>query len=342
LGGLFLGLAFWFSYSNFILIPVFFLFLLLRKAPVKAWFWSGLSLMAVLAVHFLVRQYSDAGFHLDEFGLMSIRGENFSISEINVRDRLTRLPGVVANSALALPDSNLHMQVLRWVYYLLCLLSGVGWFMAYRNHRFDRKVYLVFPMILLFLVIYLFSPFFYAEDTGDYVMFRHLTYIMPLVSLMVVAGLASLRYQVFVVIFLLLGVYRSGQLFTLAKPSSHDMATKAAGWVLGTKLGHDTEALTSIVRDNPAKEALLIQGIGWGMGASLMHDIEVADTAETTSKIDELTELYFRYPESDRGDLLEGIRFSFSDRVTPRLNPEVLVKIEEGIGKSSGPDAGGR
>ena len=334
--GLVLGLAFWFSYSNAILIPVFFLFLLVSKANVRNWLYSLSSLFLVLACHYWVRQSLDAGFHLVEFGLVSIRGEMFSFTEIDVWDRLGYLPNVVANSALALPGSDMDMPAFRSVYYFTCILAGVGLGIAALLNRFEKHVYYIFPIVLIFLVLYLFSPFYHPEDEGNYILFRHLSYIMPLFSLLLVAGLSSLRYKIFVVLFLLLGVFRPIQLFTLEKPMYHAMATKATGWVLATKLGHDPEALTAILKNIPERRDLIIQGIGTGIAACLMRDVDVSDEVEVEAKVRQLVELYRRYPASDQGGLLEGIRFSFTNQVDPRLNKKLLVKIEAELDRPAG------
>lgn len=333
--GIFLGLAFWFSYSNFILIPVFFLYGLVSKMKVINWVYSVLSLVSVVVVHLMARLFLDAGFHLSELDLLSIRGESFSINEINIWNQLSYMLSIISNSAMALPKPSTYAEVIKLIYYAFCLLSGIGFYIAYKKHRFKKSIYLIFPIILLFLITYLLSPFSHLSDTGSYISFRHLTYILPLASLAIISGLSSLRYKAIVVLFLLLGTYRSSKLFTMDKAPENDIITKASGWVLATKLGHNTEAVSSIIIDNPEKRELLIQGVGWGISTALMSDINKLDISKSDSKINELVELISKYPESFQGLLLEGVKFSFSDNVTPRLNSDLLVKIEETLNKRS-------
>lgn len=333
--GVFLGLAFWFSYSNFVLIPVFFLYNLVRKIKAINWVYSFLGLVSVAAAHLMVRLYLDAGFHLSELNLLSIRGEIFSISKVSFWNQMSYMPRVFANSVMALPKPSSNMEVIRLIYYAFFLLSAIGFYIAYKKNHFKKSVYLMFPIITLFLMVYLLSPFSHLLDTGNHISFRHLTYIVPLFILAIISGLSSFRYKIIVVLFLLLGTYRSSEIFTMEKVSENEVITKATGWVLATKLGHNTEAVSSIIANNPEKRDLLIQGVGWGTSTALMYGINKLDTSKSNSKINELVELLSRYPESFQGLLIEGVKFSFSDNVSPKLNSNLKVKIEEALNKRS-------
>ena len=336
--GLFLGFAFWFSYSNVILIPVFFLYKILTRSHIKKWFYSTLSLGTLILLHLLTRKFLDAGFHLTSFAPTSIRGEAFSLNNINIFDQLRNMPTVIANAIAGLPHTNKFMNIIRPVYYVLFVASIIGFLRAFKQHRFHNSVYLIFPIILFFLIIYVLSPFVHSKEVGNYTSFRHLAYVVPLISLWIIVGFLSSNYKYVVIVFLLLGTYRTCQLFTMDQTSSKEMSIKAAGWVLGTKLGHDPDALTSILKDNPEKSMLLSQGIGWGICTSLMQGVDELNMFESRSKVDELVEIVSTFPKPYRNHLLEGIDFSFSDQVFPRLNKRLYVKIEEVWNKRSSYD----
>ena len=122
---------------------------------------------------------------------------------------------------------------------------------------------------------------------------------------------------------------RTGQLFTTQISPKSDGITKAAGWIIGTKLGHDAKAIVTIIEDNPDSKILLRQGVGWGISASLLFDNDNLDKIEAETKLIELVELISTYPKAYQIDLLEGVKFSFNEGLTPRLNPELLLKIEQ-------------
>ncbi|WP_035842001.1 hypothetical protein [Crocinitomix catalasitica] len=327
--GVFLGVALWFSYINLILIPAFFLYRLMSRTDIKRLLYSLLGFIGVIILHILVRKFLDAGFQLNELGLTSIRGVDFSIHDIDILNRLTNLPTVVANSTLAIPQSNLYMPSLRLLYYFVFIVACIGMIIYHKKNNFAYSNYMIIPIIIFFLVVYTFSPFFELRDMGSYIYFRHLTYILPLLSLFIIAGLSSYRYKVILIAFFILGMVRTGQLFTTQISPKSDGITKAAGWIIGTKLGHDAKAIVTIIEDNPDSKILLRQGVGWGISASLLFDNDNLDKIEAETKLIELVELISTYPKAYQIDLLEGVKFSFNEGLTPRLNPELRLKIEQ-------------
>ncbi len=329
--GLFLGLTFWFSYSNIILIPIYFIYRLITKTPIKLWLYSVLSLSLVLAVHFLVRANFDAGFHLNKIEMGSIRGENFSIADLPLFERFCEIPTVLANSFLALPKSNAYMKVFQILFYSLLSLSAFGFFYGLRKKKFEPSLSIIFPIILLFLILYLFSPFYYSKDQGNHVAFRHLTYILPLVALFCIAGFSALKYnQVFILMFLSLGFIRSGQLFLQEKLPKNEMMETATGWVLATKFGHAPNILMHIVAMHPEKQKILLKGIGWGMSTAIFQNLKQPfNTSIVNAKVKQLQQLLLEFPIDSQSDLLEGIEYSFSDQVTPQLDGQLFVLLKQ-------------
>lgn len=327
LTGSFLGLAFWFSYSNIILIPAFFLYNLMARKKFNNWGYALLSITLVLTLHLITRYTSDSGFHLNEFPFSSIRGEVFSISEINFWDRVMNLPNVITNSFITLPYPDQFSGVMKSVFWLSCLISAISLFLAYKKNKLRKKNYTLIPIILLFVISYMLSPFFVEEDTGNHVTFRHLTYIAPLISLAIIVGLSYLNKKLILIPFLLLGVLQFNRLIQMEKTPQNDITTKASGWVLANKLGHDTELINSIIQDNYKKTELLIQGVGWGTSTTLIKDTHTLSKPQIKNKVDELVGLITQYPNSYQKDLLNGVEFSFSDQVNPRLDKNILPII---------------
>ncbi|MFK8046757.1 MAG: hypothetical protein AB8B72_14760 [Crocinitomicaceae bacterium] len=325
--GIFLGLAFWFSYANMILVPVFFLYRLINRQSIKKWIFSVLGLATILIIHLLVRQFFDAGFRLNELSIGSVRGVDFSLSDVNLFDRLSDIPKVVANSTLALPDTNVFMPLLRLIYYVFFFLAAFSFIGLYRKNSFYKGIFMIIPIVVFFLLIYTFSPFYEIRDKGSYVIFRHLAYIIPVISLFIVVGLSSLKYKFLVVLFLVFGMVRPIQLFNSEKLSGSDDVIKAAGWIIGTKLGHDKNIIEDIVMSNPKDKEILTQGAGWGISAALLFDSKNMDKLEIDLKITELVELISEYPKPLQKNLFTGIKFSFKKNLSPRLNPELLPRI---------------
>lgn len=331
--GLFLGSAFWFSYSNVTLIPVFFLYSILTKQSLKNLGLSFIGLAFVLSAHLVVRNYADPGFHLQEFSPTSIRGEDFSLHEIKVWDRISSIPSVIANSAIALSKSNFSVSAIKLIYYTLCLLSIVGFYLASRKLHIKKVVYMASTIILVFLITYIFSPFYYSKDNGSYVEFRHVSYILPLVTLVILIGLSNFKYKVISALFILFGAFQSSQIFTFDKHSENEIIIKASGWVIAHKLGHDIPSCISIVVNYPDKSQILIEGIGWGTSTALMNKTDKLSESDQNSKVNELIEVFSNYPANFQSSLLKGMRFSFEPTVTPTLKTDLLKKIEEKLMK---------
>lgn len=329
--GIFLGLAVWFSYSNLILIPAFFIFTLFEPNKTRNLFYALLSLIGVLIFHLMVRAFFDAGFHLSQIGLMSIRGESFSLTEIDFLDRLTSLPRIIANSGIALEDPLIPVKASRLIYYLYGVLSIVGFYAIYKREIINQSIYFICGVVILFLLSYIFSPFFHLEKSIHFISFRHLTYILPLIALIIINGLAALKQRWMVITFLVFVFFQSIQIFTKRKPQVGVINKKAIGWVLGTKFGHDPHQLIAIIEDDKAESQMLIQGIGWGITTAIMTN----DQIKFQDKINQQVDLFFKYPISYHEDLLEGIEFSYSDKVKPKLDQGLMNEVEEEIRKRS-------
>lgn len=326
LSGAFLGFAFWFSYSNIILIPAFFIYLIISKVAFKNWKYCLLGLSIILGFHILVREFMDPGFHLHEFQSNSIRGEVFSLSGVNIWERIFEIPQVMANSVTALPHPIESAAFVKVIFYASCLLAIIGFIIDHQKEKFSKFNVVIISMILIFYTLYLLSPFYNSETNGNHIVFRHLTYITPLLFLFIIIGLSAIKYKVVIIPLFFIGIFQSICLFKIENKHESEIPIKAAGWVLAKKLGHQPETLISIIEDNPEKRDLLIQGVAWGTSGSLLINANPKEATQSNQKIKDLIELLLKYPESYQINLYEGLKFSFSDQVTPLLNQDLLEK----------------
>ena len=132
---------------------------------------------------------------------MSIRGESFSLTEIDFLDRLTSLPRIIANSGIALEDPLIPVKASRLIYYLYGVVSIVGFYAIYKREIINQSIYFICGVVILFLLSYIFSPFFHLEKSIHFIYFRHLTYILPLIALIIINGLAALKQRWMVITF---------------------------------------------------------------------------------------------------------------------------------------------
>jgi len=323
--GIFLGLSFWFSYSNYVLIVVFFLFHLFGKTRFRALFYALPSLLIILLVHVWVRWVADPGFHLEEIDITSIRNTEFMFSDPETWEWIRYVwTNALAQSFVAHPDPVTFTIWLKrtWIVLFFLGMSGCLWLFIQRTYPWKISVHLL--TILLFVTVYAISPFCYTYETfGHYMSYRHLTYIMPFIALFILLGLSAFKWGPLpAVIFLCIGVGAAGMLFR-QKPSE-DTAVKAAGWALAIKMGHEPGVVCQAISSTRYDRSSLVQGMGWGMSTALFNNVPEEEVAP---RIERLEAMISSYPEEWKQDLLEGIKFSFSDDVTPRLNKEILSEV---------------
>ena len=330
--GIFLGLAFWFSYSNVVLILVYFLYKLFDYQKYKLWGYSFLSLVGILFLHLITRYYADAGFHLEEMELNSIRGIEFSLDSIETWQRTYQIWYTsLANTILAAPKSIYLVEPVKYAWLFITLVGLLGFVKSCFTEVVSKRLGIGIWVVIIFILTYAISPFCSnIERIGSYIHYRHLAYILPLLSLLTIVGLCSYKYKTaLVALFLLLALYSSSLLFTepLATEEQKQVAEKAAGWVLVTKMGHDPERLYHIISTSSYNQKLLIQGVGWGLSTLLFKDVISDDFKSIDKKINRLVNVINQFPSKDREDLMEGITFSFSPNVTPQLPQNILVQL---------------
>jgi len=99
---------------------------------------------------------------------------------------------------------------------------------------------------------------------------------------------------------------------------------KAAGWVTARKYGHDIEKVFKIRGvTKPEFQDELTIGIGWGLSATILEN------KKDSTHLLKLISIVESCPLEHRKKVIEGVHFSFSEKVTPVLNPEFKSEFDK-------------
>lgn len=328
LSAVFMGLAVWFSYNNMVLLPAYLVLCFATNDKLRYKLYALLCFGAILFVHILVRVFADAGFRLEQIPLDSIRDTSFSLHDSETWKHLYKLwTNALADSSVAARHSPYFLAPLK---YLWISLVGLG-LMAFAITKLpgltSGSKFALYLMVFVFLLVYAISPFYYeGKEISNYVAYRHLCYILPLLSLLVIAGLNHLRAG-FVLwsLYLMFAVYGCLLLFTQKPPQGN--GEKAAGWVICKKTGHDPQKVQAVIQGSSLDHSLLYQGIGWGMSSALFENVEANNKAVFEKRLQDFKTLYMAYPKEHRDELKEGAKFSFGDGITPVLDKAILEQL---------------
>lgn len=327
--GLFIGVSIWFSYSNSLFIPILLGYLWVNRKQKFRWRPMVLSCTGILLLHVLTRIYFDPGFHLSSYAITSIRGTDISLFSISTLKNLALTANSIANGAAISHSNDIHILV-KFLFIGFTVLASFGWLRTYLSGTLEKSHKLLFILILLFLFLYGISPFAYTNSSNDYILYRHLTYIFPLFGLFLLIGLQNTQYKImYSFFFIFTGIVGST---ILIEPRDMDLLkspNQSAGWVLGTKFGHDPQRLTEIISPISNKEDLII-GIGWGMTSSFFER-STGSKLEQDKKITHLRELMLQFPTSYQAHLVAGIKKAFSPNVTPVLAKDILIQWQSPI-----------
>lgn len=314
-----------FSYDNIILLPAGLILIIWKEATFRQKLKAGLQYAATAFIFLLpaifLRYYTNAGFpYSSENG--SLRGEQWDtlLSITHARQFMTvwhqALPASFMLSSLNFISSYLQRDIVFG--FLVCALFIFG--LKFRSQHIALKFCMA--VIILYMLAYAFSPF-YTDDirSKSYVAYRHMAYIIPVVVLALLYLLLQLRRTgVFLCIFWIC-LCSLATIFYCNNAKPATPAYRAAGWVLAQKYGDDRDKLMEIsllVSDNNHNE--VIAGYGWGLTAALLNNKTAADTLEISSLISILSD----FPEEDRYELMEGVRYAFEEKITPVLDKNIL------------------
>lgn len=319
--GLILGFAAWFSLTNSILILAFYLFFLFPSNRTYKVFFSLITLIPILILIGVRSLLFDAGFQLNSFDTLSIRGEHFSFTDLHLIDRLNLFPNIIYNQLIGTPSRYINSLTIM----LIIGLSVWGLMKCIVKPSKHNLIDVIVFTLIMFYFAYLFGPFFNFSERIHYINYRHLAYITPLLALTIIIGVSKTKLYWINWLFIgICSVQTCMYIFNTPVERSSDQqinVTQATGWIIATKFGHNPETVTDILESQ--NDSLINQGVGWGICTALISQCN--DEFDTTcNKINELKTLYFRYPKKYRPDLLIGFSKAHSENVTPRLDPEYL------------------
>ncbi len=324
--GVFIGLTTWFSYNNLVLIPVFIGYLWYIKKRGAFFVNLAIGFIAIIALHVFVRTSFDAGFHLSGFSHTTIRGLGYHYLQDPSTYKnlyLVFIDSLPGSSLLPsfLMFSNSQIRSL-WVW--ISLLGFLNILIPSKTKGTQRARILSFSWVFAFLIAYALSPFYEPHiDRTNYMYYRHLTYILPLFALVVIAGYSKFNLgRLFLPVVLSFGVigYISE---IIAARQENSMSYEAAGWVLATKIGDDPERLTKLINENSLHKQELAFGYGWAFTEALFSEnAQISDAP----KIFET--LFESLPSVQQCAFSEGALFAFNKDGMPKMEKSYKSLIE--------------
>lgn len=299
--GAFLGACIWFSYINVIAVLVFMAFQVIRSKKIP---WVSCSaFLAVVAIHAMVRLNTEVGFQIEQLSTASIRGASFEFGLEDFTERISNFHLLIANSFVGLEHTETMLVGSVWV---ILLLLTVGVLLNLKNKNAWQTQFFPFTIIMSFLLFYFISPFYNKSVEAYFILDRHLTYIIPLLALFVIAGLSQSKLKPFLIsIFIVIQIIPSIALFNQNRKIDVPLNKRASGWVIGRKLGHAPEKVLPIVSENNKDFKLLVHGVGWGISTAIIEDN--ANHERVTTRVHHYFSLY---PENYQDDLFKGFQHS--------------------------------
>lgn len=330
--GLFLGLAIWFSYFNFVLALLLPIYLSYFKASYKSWLFVALGFLPPILAHIIIAKYCNPGFELTGFGDFSIRNLDFTSFELTeIKQLFLVWIKALGGSSLIIGPTEMTTTLLR--------LSWVGfiyyWIFSFIYKRIDRKLNssksLIFILIFLFLIIYALSPVYYDSLTNmNFNPYRHLAFIYPLMGLItIISILNSKNYRRYFLILMSfsLGSYLSYIVYNSYKSTPY---SEQIGYISILKFGHKPDKVKKLKTLNTNNQEDFLIGAGGGYIAAIFGDFENSKEDQLESKVQLLAQILASYDTEELEFLKLGIRNAFKPGRTPIINKKVKESIIKG------------
>lgn len=326
--GVLTGLGLSFSYDAFMLVFASLILVFFSHRGWKGAKSCAIYLLVTVAVvlpHLATRVLLDGGFDLAPSAALSVRGLEFSIPPIvelatNTRLAVTRsLPG--ASLLPNLGPLSADSTRLLWGVLLGLGLARTAWLARSRRT-------LLFGLLVAgtWVVLYAASPVFFDERTGQsYVAYRHFSAVLPLLILLALHAAANGSRPIRAVglLLVLAGVWGGARaLVEVTPPESANI--KAAGWVLGSKLGHDPARLEALLGQVPNQDRSdLAFGYGWGIAATVLAPA----SPPATDAVRRVTDLSMAFSSAIRPLVINGVRHASAPGVSPRIHPAISKQL---------------
>ena len=329
--GVITGLSISLSYNSLIFIPAFLVYTFFIPAlPKQKLFIAGqfiLITILTLIPHFLTRYYFDTGFILLDLPVFSVRGvppENIFTFE-HVNNFFHAWHRALPSSFLISSAEFISSYLQRDIIFIFFMIAGILLIIKHKEN--NKIIYPILMVIFLYMLLYAFSPFYSDEiNIKSFIYYRHLTYIVPLVGVTLIY--AFLKFEKIGTYFMIAWLLVCGSgifIFFKTTKQPEQYAYRAAGWVLAEKYGDDTKKLMSIYHVTPddQKEEIMT-GYGWGLTTVLLNEKNFPDTIA----LHKLIMLLDQFPLEQKEFLLLGAQHAFKPGITPVLEPELLLELE--------------
>lgn len=332
--GVLAGLGGCLAYDCLIVVPAYLVWSFLGERDRKSRLLRSAGFLAgcVLGLlpHLALRIFPDNAFGLENMPALGVRG-----LEQEPLGLLSALPKLATVWTTTLPASFMlsSVDVLspRMIASVVSVFLGLGLLGAVLRRREEAKAeWLIAMTVLMFTVAYAAGPLFFDRvDSKSYLPYRHFAFVLPLLVLIVISGLARLPRSAWLLGAWLALCSTASLAYMISIVPCPVRNDGAAGWVLARKYGHDPERLMSLleVATKEAREELL-RGYGWGMTTTLFEH----GRGKGDQSMDRMSGIWSRLPESFRPGMLDGVRTAFTPGITPVLDksiePELLRRLE--------------
>jgi hypothetical protein len=327
--GLLTGIAISYAFDNIVLIPACLLFLIISfrvhlVLAKKIFLYLGFTLLGLLP-YLACRLFISQQFAFEPQRLF--QGRDLIIDLQFSSEQFSHLYKVWYNNFPASFFINSSSWFSSRTYTIMAMaVMLVSVFLLIRDKKKQAIIALAALVVLCFTIAYSLSPLY--EDSiehTNYVDYRHFSYILPLACLLIVRAFLSLpRAGIFMsTCWIIVCAFFSIAYIKNTEPVQQPLY-KPAGWILAKKYGDDPKKLTQIaeIKEKSVRDELMY-GYGWGISTALLQN-KKAPASEEIKKIKILLE---QFPAADRKQVRDGIVFSFSERVTPRLDTAIYNRL---------------
>ena len=330
--GIITGLSLSLSYNSVIFIPAFIVYTFFTLTDIKK------SLICIskylvftfltLIPHLAARYFLDSGFNLQDDPVFSIRGltAEGTMSGEQLSNFIVSWHRVLPASFLLSSISFISTYLQRDLVFVFFMITVVLISVRFRNN--NTAIYSALLLVFLYLLFYALSPFYADEiDMKSYVYYRHITYIAPLIAMIMVCAFGRFKSLNLYLLIPFLLICGTGSIMLITETETRTNTTyDAAGWVLAQKYGDDVEKLMSIhaiAPENEKKE--LMSGYGWGLTAVILND----KSGNDSMSVNQLLLILNKFPSVQQELLYEGVNHAFNKNITPQLDPQLLILLEK-------------
>ena len=322
------GLFIWFTYDCVLLLPLYAIALFRQTRAFDRAARFIAALFAVLGAHLAVRSLFDAGFHLPEWGPASVRGLDFQrpLGKM-VHDIGTVWVRAVPGSSLLPGLFGIEVRLVRCCWALFVLAGAIGCWWVGRTWPAQRlSLFACVLAVISFAVGYAISPLaVHQADHPSYMYYRHWAFILPMIALMTIAGLAGSRAGR-IAAWGFVGLGAMGVMTMFRVPPSREVDLLDTGFVLALNLGHDPARLEAVIGNVPEHAPELFIGAGWGTAEEL-----IVFNQPTPEDTEHLISLVNSYNPAPRALLIEGVDLALSRNGRDRITEATRRRVHDGL-----------